>query len=104
MSAVQRNPDSVVITPSTDIVATYTEKLRQELYEVIHQGATHIIIDLQSVEVVDSSGLSVLIAAYKSVEEQGGRLTLIHVSQNIAQLIQLMRLDRYLVVQERDAS
>lgn len=104
MSAVQRNPDSVVITPATDVVTTYVEQLRQELHAVIDQGATHIIIDLQSVEVVDSTGLGVLIAAYKGVEAYGGRLTLINVSHDTSQLMQIMRLSRYFTIQERDAS
>lgn len=104
MDQVQSSNDRAVITPSKDIVANTVQDLRAELFEVIQSGEKHVVVDLQHVEIVDSTGLGVLISAQNSVQEQGGGLTVINVSDDILRLFKIMRLDQHFVVQAREAS
>jgi anti-anti-sigma factor len=101
MTHVNQHDGSVLITPNTDIVASHSQTLRSTLWEEIEQGTTHIVVDLQYVEMVDSFGLGILISAQNSLRTQGGHLTVINVSEDLLRLLQLMRLDKHFVVQAR---
>ncbi|MGE3540083.1 MAG: STAS domain-containing protein [Candidatus Tectimicrobiota bacterium] len=93
--------NSVLITPATDIVASQVQDLRAALCEAIDQGARHIVLDLQAVEMVDSAGLGVLISAQNTLHEHGGGLTVRQVSPDLLRLFQLMRLDKHFTVTAR---
>ena len=54
MSHVRKEKDSVTIRPETDIVASTANEIRGELKTLIDEGRTHVIVDLESVEMVES--------------------------------------------------
>lgn len=56
-------------------------------------GKLNIIINLENVDLVDYSGLSVLAIAYKNVVNHKGRLRFLHVSLPIIELFKVVKLD-----------
>ena len=58
-----------------------------------------ILLNLEKVRMLDSSGLGVIVAVYTSVQRKGGRIALLHVGGNIKSLIVMAKLvtifDRY---------
>jgi len=62
-------------------------------------GQVKILLNLEQVRMVDSSGLGVIVAAYTSVQRKGGRIALLKVGGNIKSLIVMAKLmtifDRY---------
>jgi stage II sporulation protein AA (anti-sigma F factor antagonist) len=54
-----------------------------------------IVIDLQSVDVCDSSGLSVLVYLHKAVTASGGRLLLTGLHGRVKHLFELTALDKF---------
>jgi anti-anti-sigma factor len=52
------------------------EDLRAELARLTDEGATTVTIDMSDLAFIDSTGLSVLIAAFKGLQERGGTMTL----------------------------
>ena len=62
------------------------------------EGAVEIVIDLDKVEYMSSSGLRQIIAANKKAKEQGGTLTLINVHDEIMSIFELTRLDKKLSI------
>ena len=55
-----------------------------------------VIVDLTSVEFMDSTGLKVLLAAQRLVNRRGARLLIHYVSPIITRLIEITRLDEVL--------
>ena len=73
-------------------------RFRQRLLAVISAGVQNVVIDLSSVDFIDSTGLGVLMGAAKRVRSAGGDIRLVSVGSRLADLIELTRLDRVLDV------
>ena len=88
-----------VLTPAGDIVASVADDLRTRLKELMGQLAGQLVIDLSRVELIDSVGIGLLIAVHNTLSKKGGRLTLTHVSPDLATLLRTMRLDKHFSIQ-----
>jgi anti-sigma B factor antagonist len=62
------------------------------------KGSLNIIINLENVDLVDYSGLSILAVAYKSAINHKGRLIFIHVPLSVIELFKVVKLDNVLQV------
>jgi anti-sigma B factor antagonist len=69
-----------------------TAKLRKMLDDVLASGRRQIILNLQGVNYIDSSGLSTLIACCISARKQGGDVRLAHLTSRVRDLLQITRL------------
>lgn len=101
MSTVTEKESVTVVKPDCDIVASKAKEFRAELLALITDGIVNLTIDLGSVEMVDSVGLGVFIAAQNSLGEVDGKLTVCNVSDDICKLFKTMRLDQHFTVTGR---
>ena len=70
-------------------------KLKQSVSGLAQDGGkTRFILNLGNVGVLDSSGLAVLISLKKTVDAEGGTLSLCHLSTMIRRLFELTGLSR----------
>ncbi len=82
-------------------VDVYTSpSLRDELYRLIDAGATRVVLDLQELDFIDSSGLGVLVGALKRVREQSGDLELRHVQPGTRKILDITGLTQVLTIAE----
>ncbi|MCF8043535.1 MAG: STAS domain-containing protein [Desulfarculaceae bacterium] len=84
----------VVTLKDNCLDASVAAPLKKRLHEHTGNGCTKLVLDLDSVEFMDSSGLTVIISTLKALKEQGGRLVLSGVGADLATLFQLTRLDK----------
>ena len=84
--------------PGKDIVASMADEFRKKLLKAVDQGIKSLTIDLTGVEMIDSVGLGVLIAAHNSLKEAEGSLSVKNVSEDIYKLLKTMRLDQHFEV------
>lgn len=98
MSNVTKLQDSVTIRPETDVVASMASAFRTELKAIIDKGAHEVTIDLADVQMVDSVGLGVFIAAHNTLNQNDGRLVVSNASDDIVALLKTMRLDQHFTV------
>jgi anti-sigma B factor antagonist len=84
----------VTIQPSGVIDATIGREVRQAILEAADAGATIVLIDCQNVNFIDSSGLGALVAAFKSVNPSGVKLSFCAINQQIRMLFELTSLDQ----------
>ena len=66
--------DRVVVTPSGELDMASAPELEQAIMPRL-QGGAWIVLDLRSLDFIDSSGLRVVVGAHRSAEEHGGRFT-----------------------------
>ena len=90
-----------VVTPSQDVVASNVDELRAVLLGQLDKSEHDLVVDLNQVKMIDSSGLGVLIAAQNSLKEKGSQLKVINVSNDIMGLFKIMRLDQHFKVEEK---
>ncbi len=98
MAKAKKKTTKKTIKPNKDIIAPMAEDFRKTLLALFEQGIIELTIDLDGVEMVDSVGLGVLIAAHNSLEKAGGSLTIKNVSRDIYTLFNTMRLDQNIAV------
>ncbi len=99
MSEIERQGDRIVIRPGEDIVAPMSVGLKPELQTLLEEAPKELVVDLSMVEMIDSVGLGVLVAAHNSLKESGGRLTVTNASDDIFSLLRTMRLDKHFDIQ-----
>jgi anti-anti-sigma factor len=95
MSEILREQGHVTVRPGSDVVASMAGELKSELKALLDQGIKDLVIDLASVEMVDSVGLGVLIATHNSLRQAGGQLTVSNPSPDLQSLFRTMRLDKH---------
>ena len=95
---VEWNGRTAVLHPLMNLVAAVVPELRSALRAVVAKGVDELTIDFSHIEMVDSSGLGLLIAAHNSVAKSGGRLAVIHVREEILKLFRSMRIHQHFAV------
>lgn len=104
MSQIETTGSQATITPQEDVVSANSKELRDELIKVVEQGSTELIIDLNQVEMVDSSGLGVFISTFNSLKEKQGVFRIINASPDILNLMKIMRLDAHFEILGRKSA
>ena len=98
MKVVERNGETR-ITFQQDLVAGMSTRFREKLADLINSGKTDLVIDFSLVELVDSSGIGVLISAQNTLAKHGKKLVLVNVSDKILHIMKIMRLDRHFKIE-----
>jgi anti-sigma B factor antagonist len=66
--------------------------LRDAVQEALTVGAQNILINLQDVTTIDSSGIGELVAAYTTVSKRGGKLKLYGIPPKVGDILQITQL------------
>ncbi len=72
-------------------------QLRQEIVRQVSEGNSHIVIDLEQVDFIDSTGLGILVGGVKRTKSNGGDLRCAGLSDNLKEVFNLTGLDSVLV-------
>ena len=66
--------------------------LRDAIHEALSAGATKILVNLQDVSTIDSSGVGELVSSYTTVTNRGGKLKLLNLPPKVADILQITQL------------
>ena len=86
---VQHHGDRAVVQVSGEVDLATCPQLRAQLIELVDQGVYHLIVDLEQVSFLDSSGIGVLIGALRRLREHGGSLRLTAPSPPVRRVLEL---------------
>ena len=87
--------DGAYVISLAGAVDLYTApEFKQQLLEVIAQGAKEVIVDLSSTTFIDSTTLGVLVGGVKRLRPNEGRLSLVCSDRNITKIFEITGLDR----------
>ncbi len=89
---------NTIFTPSGDLTASSVPDLRAELKRLIAEGAREFVFDLCQVEMVDSTGIGLLVSLHNSLIRLEGRLSVVNASPNLLELFKAFRLDKHFSV------
>jgi anti-sigma B factor antagonist len=90
-----------VVQPAGDLDLATAPRLQRVLRELLDEGRTRILMDMGGVTFVDSSGLGILVGAYKAARARGGDVKFANASREVRKLFQITRTDRYLAFYAR---
>ena len=90
LKIVVEEKDDVMVLRLDGEVDVYTApKLKSRLIDLVDQGKFKIIVDLEKVAFMDSSGLGVLVGGLKRVRSHDGAISLICSQENILKIFRI---------------
>jgi anti-sigma B factor antagonist len=82
--------------------ATVTPELKAELLLICKpKVCSKLIIDMEEVQFCDSSGLSALLIADRTMRAHGGEVHLVHVHEKVRDLMRISQLERLFSINDR---
>lgn len=90
--------DGVLLALSGRLGATTVADVRNALAHAIERGTGDLVVDLHGVELVDATGLGVLVGAHRRADRAGRRLVVRNVPERIDRLLVATRLHRVLCI------
>lgn len=82
-------------------VDVYTApRLRERLIEIVSSGARKVVVDLEGVDFLDSTGLGVLVGALKRLRSNDGDLALVCTQARIRKVFEITGLTKVFTMYE----
>jgi anti-sigma B factor antagonist len=96
-----REVDGTTIVAVGGEIDVYTApKLRDRITELVGDGIFNIVIDMESVEFLDSTGLGVLVGGLKKVRAHDGSLELICTQDRLLKIFRITGLAKVFVIHD----
>jgi anti-sigma B factor antagonist len=77
-----------------DVDISTAPRLRERLVSLVSEGRTQIVLDLEEVDLLDSTGLGVIVGMLKRARTMGGDLRLVATRPAIRKVFEITALDR----------
>ena len=94
---VDKTGESVKFTIQGCIDHANASALKYELEEALSGGQINIILDMLQVEYLCSSGVGVILVAYKKAKSAGGKLIIEQASEFVMNILSITSLDKMLL-------
>jgi anti-sigma B factor antagonist len=82
----------IILSGEVDVYSA--PKLREVMKELVEQGRNNLVVDLEKVDFLDSTGLGVLVGGLKRVRQQEGELGLICNQEKILRVFRITGLTK----------
>src|SRR5215218_1588207 len=97
----QRLDDNSYVIALAGEVDLYTApEFKQQLLDVIGDGAKEIVVDFSRTTFIDSTTLGVLVGGVKRLRPAGGRLSIVCTDRNITKIFEITGLDKVFPIYE----
>ena len=101
LTLATREEDGRAIVAVGGEIDVYTApKLRDQITELVSDGAYNIVIDLEAVEFLDSTGLGVLVGGLKKVRAHDGSLELVCTLERLLKIFRITGLAKVFVIHD----
>jgi anti-sigma B factor antagonist len=98
LSVDASHPDFAVLTVEGEIDVYTAPLLREKLVELAGSDVSRIVVNLEPVEFLDSTGLGVLVAALNRFRRQGGDVELICSQARILRVFEITGLTKVFTI------
>ena len=78
--------------------------LRDAVHDLVAKGSKHILLNLENISYIDSSGIGELVSAFTSVKNSGGELKLLNLTKKVHDLLQITKLYTVFDIWDNEAS
>ena len=94
MKVATRQVDGVVVLDLSGRITLGegSVTLRDSVHDVIAKGSKHILLNLENITYIDSSGIGEMVSAFTSVKNAGGELKLLNLTKKVHDLLQITKL------------
>ena len=89
---------SYVISLAGEVDLYTAPEFKQQLLEVIDNGAKDVVVDFSNTTFIDSTTLGVLVGGVKRLRTNEGQLSLVSSDRNITKIFEITGLDRVFTI------
>ncbi len=101
---VRSDPDRIVLRLLGELDLASAPLLQEAIENVETDGAPLIVLDLDDLAFIDSTGLRIILAAHERAQERGRMLALTRGSQQVQRLFSITRAGEHLrIIDDADA-
>jgi anti-sigma B factor antagonist len=95
LSVSTREQDGRTVVSVAGEIDVYTAPaLREQLSELVARGKYHLVVDMEAVDFLDSTGLGVLVGGLKRVRAHEGSLELVCTQERILKVFRITGLTK----------
>lgn len=91
---VRRNGDYAILDLVGEVDAYTAGRFREIMLGVIEEGHKDVIVSMQKVEYIDSSGLGALVGGLKRVSERNGKIVIVCDNQQVKKVFEITGLEK----------
>ena len=96
----RQEKDHTIIEVGGEIDVYTAPKLRDQMTELVDQGQYNLIVDLEKVDFLDSTGLGVLVGGLKKVRAHDGSLELECTQERLLKIFRITGLAKVFVIRD----
>jgi anti-sigma B factor antagonist len=85
---------TTVLTLRGEIDVYTAPRLRQAIVDVVDGGAQHLVVDMEKVDFLDSTGLGVLVEGLKRIKGRDGMLSVVATQDKIVKIFDITGLNK----------
>jgi anti-sigma B factor antagonist len=74
--------------------------LKESILELLDKGATELVVDLENLEFLDSSGLGALVSCLRRIKEKKGEIKLAGLRPEVRSIFDITRVSRLFDIRE----
>ncbi len=93
VDVVRAGGSCAVLVVSGELDVYTAPRLRECLVELVSEGTLRIVVDLNGVELLDSTGIGVLVGGLKRIRTHEGELALVCAQQQLLKLFEITRVN-----------
>ena len=94
IQSIERRDDATILRLAGDVDLNSSPQLRHALRQVIGTRPAVVVVNLQDVEYMDSSGLATLVEGLKRIGKYRGALRLVGLNRRVRAVFEISQLDR----------
>jgi len=95
--------DIVIFDINGEIDLYNAPEIKEKIKEEMNKGKVNIIINLDKVSYIDSSGIGVLISSLSNLKKVGGALKLINVYASVRKVFELTKLTSFFDIYDSES-
>ncbi len=90
----KRQVDSVTVIDMSGkiILGEETAQLRETVKKILSEGNDRILLNLNDVSYIDSSGLGQLVSCFATTSRKGGQIKLLNLTNKVKEVLQITKL------------
>jgi anti-sigma B factor antagonist len=90
--------DRTIVSVGGEIDVYTAPKLREQLIDLVAAGQYHLVVDMENVDFLDSTGLGVLVGGLKRVRAHDGSLELVCSQERILKIFRITGLTKVFTI------
>jgi anti-sigma B factor antagonist len=86
-------PGAIVVDLSGDGIGSEPSSLRTLISSLLKSGHRHIVLNLDALQRMDSTGLAEIVASYKATVDAGGDMKIASTNEHIRRVLRVTKVD-----------